>query len=417
MYKPAPRGDRTVCGDRAGTLSAVASVVFAWELGGGLGHLVRYRELARLLCAQGHAVRFLARDAERARAVFVGLPLSCHAAPHGSTPIEARVTPPNSFAEVLLNSGFADGDDVTRRLAAWCELLAPCAADVVVADYAPTAVLAARVLGVRAIASGNGFYLPPSLTPLPPLRYWQAADRPALAASESRLLRNLNAALVACGAPPAASVAEAVLGDDQFVQSFAEFDHVYERPGADYLGAWPSEDFGLPPVWPSGEGPRVFAYLDPEVLLPELLAAGRAVGARLCVYAPGVSPSVEAGEPAVAWMRGPVALKQAAAEADAYVSNANINSMMAFLLAGKPQLVVPSTLEKYLVGRRLEMLGAGLSAPRRAPGDLRTKLDAVLRRREFRRAAERFAARYAGLDAGHAARRMLGRLGLGAQNQ
>jgi len=109
-------------------------------------------------------------------------------------------------------------------------------------------------------------------------------------------------------------------------------------------------------------------------------------------------------------MDGPVDLKQAAAEADAYLSNANINSMMAFLLAGRPQLVVPSTLEKYLVGRRLEMLGAGLSAPRRAPGDLRAKLHAVLHQRAYRRAAEQFARRHAGRTEADAAARMQARL-------
>ncbi len=391
----------------------MAHVVFAWELGGGLGHLVRYRHLIERLCDDGHRVTFIARDVERARRVFAGRAVAYAAAPWGDTPLAARVRPPNSFAEILLNSGFSDAAQVAMRLAAWCELLRPCAADVLIADYAPTAVLAARVLGLRALASGNGFYLPPRMTPLPPLRYWQAADRPALAASEVRLLGNLNAALTACGGRAAATVVEAILGEDQLVQSFAEFDHVYERPGAEYLGAWPSLEFGVAPVWPPGQGPRLFGYLDPTVLLPELLEAVAAVGARLCVYAPGVAAAVTAAAPSVAWMSEPVDLARAAVEADAYVSNANINSMMAFLLAGKPQLVLPYTLEKYLVGRRLELLGAGLSAPRRAPGDLPAKLRAVLLQRDCRRAAERFAARYAGLDESFATTRMQTRLALG----
>lgn len=388
----------------------MANIVFAWELGGGLGHLVRYRLLIERLCAAGHRVSFLAREVARAQRVFAGRPLHYAAAPCGETPPAARIRPPNSFAEVLLNSGYADPADVTARLGRWCELLAPLAPDIVVADYAPGAMLAARVLGLRAVASGNGFYLPPALSPLPPLRYWLPADKPALAASEARLLAHLNLALRVLGGAPAASVAEALLGHDQFVQSFQEFDHAYERPGAEYLGAYPSAEFGLAPVWPAGDGPRLFAYLDPQVLLPELLAAVDAAGARLCVYAPGVDPMLVARTPGVTWMDGPVDLKQAAAEADAYLSNANINSMMAFLLAGRPQLVVPSTLEKYLVGRRLEMLGAGLSAPRRAPGDLRAKLHAVLHQRAYRRAAEQFAGRHADRTEADAAARMQARL-------
>lgn len=374
----------------------MANVVFTWELGGGLGHLVRYRALIDLLCAAGHTVSFIARDVERAGRVFAGRPVSLRPAPYGDTPPERRVAPPNNFAEVLLNSGYADAAEVAPRLRQWCELLAHARPDVIIADYSPGAVLAGRLLGVRTIASGNGFYLPPALTPLPPLLYWLPADRPALARSEARLLATLNAALRGCGGPAAASVTEAILPPETFVQSFAEFDHCYERPRASYLGAYPSAEFGAAPRWPAGPGPRVFAYLDPQILLPALLAAVSAAGARLCLYAPGVDAATMATAPDVAWMPGPVDLKQAAAEADAYLSNANINSMMAFLLAGKPQLVVPYTLEKYLVGRRLEMLGAGLSAPRKAPGDVAAKLRAVLTQRSYRRAAEQFAARHAG---------------------
>ncbi len=374
----------------------MASVVFTWELGGGLGHLVRYRALIDLLCEAGHAVSFIARDVERAGRVFDGRPVTLRQAPYGDTPPGQRITPPNSFAEVLLNSGYGDAADVRQRVQHWCELLAPCRADVIIADYSPGAVLAGRVLGARTIASGNGFYLPPALTPLPPFRYWLPADRAQLARSEARLLATLNSALLGCGGRAVTSVTEALLPPETFVQSFAEFDHCYERPMASYLGAYPSAEFGAPPRWPAGSGPRVFAYLDPQVLLPDLLAAVAAAGARLCLYAPGVEATTVAAAPDVAWMREPVDLTQAAAEADAYLSNANINSMMAFLLAGKPQLVVPYTLEKYLVGRRLEMLGAGLSAPRKSPGDVVAKLRAVLTQRSYRRAAEQFALRYAG---------------------
>jgi len=74
-------------------------------------------------------------------------------------------------------------------------------------------------------------------------------------------------------------------------------------------------------------------------------------------------------------------------------------------------------MEKYLVGRRLELLGAGLSAPQVAPGDLPAKLDAILRRREFRRAAERFAERYAGGDEIGAIATIKQRLGLAATGE
>lgn len=391
----------------------MAKIVFTWELGGGLGHLVRYRALVTALCARGHAVTFIARDAERARGVFGHLPVTLESAPWDSTPPALRIASPNSFAEVLWNSGFAARETLTDRLRRWRERLAAARPDVIVADYSPTAVLAGHhLLGIRTIASGNGFYLPPALRPLPPLRYWQPADREGLARSEAALLANLNAALLALGGRAVPSVVDAILTGESFLQSFEEFDHAYARPDTDYLGAYPSASFGLDPEWPTGDGPKLFAYLEPSVLLPDLLAAFAALDVRVCLYAPGAEPALAAHSARVTWMPGPVALARAAAEADAYVSNANINSMMAFLLAGKPQLVVPYTLEKYLVGRRLEILGAGLSAPRRNAGDLVAKLRAVLTQRQYRRAAERFASKYAGGDESTHAAEMRRRLNL-----
>ena len=392
----------------------MAKIVFTWELGGGLGHLVRYRALVTALCGRGHAVTFVARDVERARSVFGHLPVTLEPAPWDSTPPALRIASPNSFAEVLWNSGFAAPEVLAERLRQWRERLHAARPDVIVADYSPTAVLAGHhLLGIRTIASGNGFYLPPALKPLPPLRYWQPADRLGLARSEAALVANLNAALLALGGRPVPSVVDAILTGEAFLQSFEEFDHAYERPDADYLGAYPDTSFGLAPEWPAGSGPKLFAYLEPSVLLPELLAAFAALDVRVCLHAPGADPAITPPGGRIAWMADPVDLARAAAEADAYVSNANINSMMAFLLAGKPQLTVPYTLEKYLVGRRLEILGAGLSAPRRNTGDLVAKLRAVLTQRTYRRAAERFAGKYAGGDESTHAAEMWRRLGLG----
>lgn len=373
-------------------------IVFAWELGGGLGHLVRYRALVARLLADGHAVTFVVRNAASARTVFAGMAVAIREAPCGETPEELRLRPPNSFAEVLYNCGFHAPAPVTERVQTWLALLRELAPAILVADYSPSALIANRRLGIPAIMSGNGFYNPPAVVPLPPIRYWQAADRARLLRSEEMLLANINAALAAIAAPPAASVMAALASTERFLMSFREFDHYPEREGIDYLGTYPSEDFGIAPRWPAVAGRKVFAYLNRSVLLPEILVALAACNAAVCLYAPGLEPAAvpPAAAARVAVMAAPVDLAVTASQCDAVVTNANLNSMTAFLLAGKPQLAVPYTLEKYQLARCLELLGAGLAAPRTRPGDLVAKLRAVLTQRDYRRAAEQFAARYAG---------------------
>ena len=53
----------------------MATVLFTWELGGGIGHLVRHRGLIQQLLTDGHRVHFHACDLEKAHQVFDGLAL------------------------------------------------------------------------------------------------------------------------------------------------------------------------------------------------------------------------------------------------------------------------------------------------------------------------------------------------------
>ena len=50
---------------------------------------------------------------------------------------------------------------------AWRQLLTLLNADLILADYAPTPLLAARCLQVPAVVLGTGFSVPPSVSPLP----------------------------------------------------------------------------------------------------------------------------------------------------------------------------------------------------------------------------------------------------------
>lgn len=391
----------------------MATVLFTWELGGGFGHLVRHRGLIERLLAAGHLVHFHAKLPANAAKVFAGMPVTIGTSPAMAIPVAAPILHANSYPEVIWNSGFAEVAAVQARVGYWLGVLDALQPAVVVADYSPGVVLACKLRGQRVIAAGCRFYTPARLSPMPPYRYWLPADHARLAASEAALLGVLNAAAANLGHSPFGTVTQALVAEETFLLSFEEFDHNYHTDGAEYLGSWPVPGFGEAPTW-RGDGPRIFAYLDRKILMAEILAACASSRASLCLYAPGEGklPIPIGYESRVHLADGPVNLSQAAAESDLCLSNANSNSMMPFLLAGKPHVVVPYTLEKYLIGRRLELLGAGFSAPRNRPGDLAAKLAAVLHQRDFRRAAERFARRYSGQDGASLTRRLEAMLAL-----
>ncbi|MCC6203255.1 MAG: hypothetical protein IT494_09655 [Gammaproteobacteria bacterium] len=117
------------------------------------------------------------------------------------------------------------------------------------------------------------------------------------------------------------------------------------------------------------------------------------------IYCPGMAgqgaPLPTA--PKLHYSTEPIAIGSVARQCDLAITNGNLTTVAGLLRAGKPQLLLPYTLEKYLTARCVELLGAGLATVVRDPL-LETKLDAVLRQRDYSRNAEAFAARYAHLS-------------------
>ena len=89
------------------------TILFAWELGGGLGHLMQMAALAHALVARGHRVVAAVRELRRAPAVFppgvilLPAPVSAWAPPE---PIRPVVT----YAQLLSNVTWGRGAGKTK---------------------------------------------------------------------------------------------------------------------------------------------------------------------------------------------------------------------------------------------------------------------------------------------------------------
>ena len=89
---------------------------------------------------------------------------------------------------------------------AWRSLFDAIAPDLLLADHAPTALLAARGRpGLRRALIGSGFFQPPAQQPLPSLREWERVPAQRLAQSETRVLDTCNAVLAASAKANAAA--------------------------------------------------------------------------------------------------------------------------------------------------------------------------------------------------------------------
>ena len=120
----------------------------------------------------------------------------------------------------LFNRGFGHHDVLRRRFTWWREALSAIRPDLVIAEFAPNALMAARSLGIGNVLAGATFYTPPSSLPrFPDLLTPEAAAAhgipPDLAAptDEDRLCSVINEALVPLGLPQLDRLAELYTAD------------------------------------------------------------------------------------------------------------------------------------------------------------------------------------------------------------
>jgi len=375
------------------------SALYAWEFGANLGHIGTFLPVARRLRENGNTVHWVVTHPHQAAKLLPGDNFTWLQAP--VMPEQRREGAPLNYSDILLRFGYANADDLFGIVIAWRELIRLTGARVVLADHSPTAILAARSLDVPVMLFGSGFFAPPQVSPLPNMRPWLAIPPERLLAMDHLALSSINAVLDRLGKPPLRYVAELFQVAETSLLTFPELDHYPQRGPAAYWGTLPAA-VAHPPEWPQASSPRIFAYLRPESAHFEAaLAALNALGACVLVYAPGIAPQMQAryNSPLMAFAPRPVDLNTVAREADAGVTYASPAATIAFLMAGKPVLMIPGQLEQFLFGRRVEEMGAGLLInPENPPVELPAFLRRVVTDPAFLANARAFAHKYERFD-------------------
>ena len=342
----------------------MTSILFAWELGGGYGHLVPIATLAQSLVERGHSVKAIVRDVHRATSVFADIDLQFVQAPvklhYGEPPFPIATT----FAQVLRNTAIDKVGPCRARTKSWLRLIASFDPDLIICDHSPTALLASRCLGLSSASLGIGFSCPAQESPLRNLRSWVAFDEQRAVEDEEQTLRVANEVLTSLGASSLDRLCDLYpMPANTLLCTFSEFDPYVPRQEACYLGPW-NRDGRLTVEWPQLKHANIFVYLNWSSGAAKLLAALAKKRCNVLAFIPGTPEEQlkKCCSDGVQVFREPIALSRLLSECDLVICHGNLVTSSQALLSATPALLLPNILEHRLNAECIERLGAGLIA-------------------------------------------------------
>lgn len=332
----------------------MAHVLLGWELGANRGHLLRIVELAGRLLEAGHRV-------SAALQTLDGAELLPPAVSVWQGPVWPRLIvsvarpegpPPATMGDILHRLGLERWETAAGLMRGWDALLAAARPDVLVADFAPFMLLAARGR-VPTIAVGTGFErVPPQLARFPSLTGERAVH------DEAATVAAVNRGLVAAGAPPLERLPALFAADVSLVGAFAELD-----PYAGHR----SEPLVAPTVGAIDEGAvaagaEVFVYAFERIGADTALWEGLALSKLpVRVHVPRATAALAArlAGLGLAFEPAPLPMATIAQRSRLALSHGGHGFVSAALLAGLPQVVTWYDVEKRFRAECVTRLGAG----------------------------------------------------------
>lgn len=370
--------------------------LYVWELGTNLGHVGGFEPFASVLATGGHDVILAVRETEPCARLLGGRFKWLQAPVVSERQIRGS---PLNYADILLRFGYDDPIRLRGLLVAWQEMMRSVQPELVLADHAPTAILAARTLELPVMLLGTGFCCPPQRDPLPGMRPWELVADDILAKRDAIALSTINTVLDCLKTERLERLSDLFDVEENAILTLPELDHYPNRGLARYWGSIHSfSGTRSRHPWPPGEGKRLFGYLRIEhPHFRQVLQAVGSAGSPAIMYVPNWSFE-EPVPPNVLVIIEPTDMQVMTAEADLAIVHGGTTTT-AFLMAGKPVLCLPTQLEQYLLGLRIASLGTGLLInPEHHNPDIVGALARMLGDDSFALNAKAFANKYAFLD-------------------
>jgi UDP:flavonoid glycosyltransferase YjiC (YdhE family) len=264
-----------------------------------------------------------------------------------------KAVPTATWGEFLGDLGFDDPAHLSRTFAWWREVMITRNIALVVCDYAPLALLAARSLEIPTVAVGQGFGLPP----------WQMAKFPLFKHSQSQclhdeevLLANVNQAVTGVGMQALRGLPEIYRAELSVVQTFELLDFYASARQTPYLPANIELDQSL-----ATDGDEIFCYFSQSELENDaFLTALETLDLPRRGYLPNLhAPAAERLQASGMILEaGPVPVPQIVARSRLMVNAGQHGVLSLALVHGLPQICFPQHMEQDWHARAAAKTGA-----------------------------------------------------------
>ena len=334
----------------------MARVLFGWELGANRGHIERLLPMARRLLDAGHEVALALQQIDCAglerdpRITLWQAPIWPRLLINNIQDGSRRVA---TMGDILAQLGLDRPGCLAAMICGWDAIFAAFRPDVIVADYAPALLTAARGR-IPTISVGDYFSCPP----------YQLQRFPSLtgtpnAYDEDALLDTVDADLVSVGRAPLDGLPALFTADHVMVGNFAELDPYR----AFRIGNYCAPSIKLPLAGGGGGGgSEVFVYAYNRIGADNPIWAGLAATrrtVRVHMHDPAREHLAVFKRLGCIFEPKPVPFPLIASRSCAAVSYGGNGFTSACLVAALPQLMMPFDLEKLLTARAVDTLGYG----------------------------------------------------------
>lgn len=329
-------------------------VLIGWELGANRGHAVRLALLGAALRDAGHQVSFAVQRIDALSEDEAG------GSPVWQAPVSPRLLISGSrrggptstgLADIMVRLGMDDERIVASMIGGWEQLVGAIRPDVVIAEYAPFLLLAARGRW-PSIAVGTSFSQPPArLDRLP-----QLIDGPG-GADQVAVVASINRALAKGASEPLTALPQLFAADRMLPESYAELDpYAADRDAA--LARPVPAGFAAR----AGSGEEIFVYGPERISADAPLWRGLAAsGLPVRIHPQRARPEVLRALGSMGFMveAEPVDFATIAERSRLVVSHGGHGFVCAAMTAGLPQVVCHHDLEKLLNGLAVAREGLG----------------------------------------------------------